>query len=267
MDKNKIYRVHKSCVDFLLQGDAHIAVLLIHGFHGSNTEIRPLAEYLFRNLGYTVRGVRLPGHGTSVVEMATIKNGDYLNYIFEEYQHLRDHYKYVVVIGFSMGALLATHLAAKRDVDLLVLMGMPIWILKKTYSQKLLKLLAWVLSFIWPFIYKFETNNFYDKKAARKRFAYAYIPMVSFIELFGLIEKTMPLFKKITCPTLVIHSRQDTVCAPESSEEVIRRLGTTDKEMIWVEESSHILCLDQKKDEVLNAVGEFTKNHIMNKRW
>ena len=37
-------------------------VLLIHGYTGSPAELKPLGEYM-RDKGYSVFGVRLPGHG------------------------------------------------------------------------------------------------------------------------------------------------------------------------------------------------------------
>ena len=49
---------------FLLEGSNRKAVLLIHGYTGTPSEMLPLGNYL-NQLGYTVLCRRLPGHGTS----------------------------------------------------------------------------------------------------------------------------------------------------------------------------------------------------------
>ena len=50
---------------FEFQGDNGKAVLLLHGYTGSASEMRPLGEYLHKH-GYTVLCPLLPGHGTTV---------------------------------------------------------------------------------------------------------------------------------------------------------------------------------------------------------
>ena len=53
---------------FLLEGSNRKAVLLIHGYTGTPSEMLPLGNYL-NQLGYTVLCRRLPGHGTSVGDL------------------------------------------------------------------------------------------------------------------------------------------------------------------------------------------------------
>ena len=53
---------------FDFAGDRH-GVLLIHGFTGSAGHMRLIGEHL-REQGFTVKGINLPGHGTSIEDMA-----------------------------------------------------------------------------------------------------------------------------------------------------------------------------------------------------
>ena len=55
------------CQPFFLEGGSH-AVLLIHGFTGSAGHMRPLGEALHAQ-GFTVQGINLPGHATSMEDM------------------------------------------------------------------------------------------------------------------------------------------------------------------------------------------------------
>ena len=58
-------RIIEGAESFLLEGKNNKAVLLLHGYTGAPSEMRPLGDYLHA-LGYTVSCVRLPGHGTSI---------------------------------------------------------------------------------------------------------------------------------------------------------------------------------------------------------
>ena len=49
-----------------------IGVVLVHGYTGSPSSMRPWAEYLNQQ-GYTVRVPLLPGHGTKPEDLSEIK--------------------------------------------------------------------------------------------------------------------------------------------------------------------------------------------------
>ena len=55
-------QIKQGAEEFFLPGTNGGAVLLIHGYTGTPAEMRPLGDYL-QQLGYTVLGVRLAGHG------------------------------------------------------------------------------------------------------------------------------------------------------------------------------------------------------------
>ena len=61
-------QIKEGAETFLLEGNNGKAVLLLHGYTGTTSEMRPLGEYL-HGLGYTVLCPRLPGHGTSVEDL------------------------------------------------------------------------------------------------------------------------------------------------------------------------------------------------------
>ena len=53
--------------EFYYKG-SNTGVLLIHGFTGTPSEVRLLGEFL-KDKGYTVRGILLKGHGTTIEDM------------------------------------------------------------------------------------------------------------------------------------------------------------------------------------------------------
>ena len=86
-------------------------VLVLHGFTGSPHSMRPLAE-AFAAAGFTVELPRLPGHGTTVEDMAGYRFDDWAAAAEAAYADLAARCGQVVVAGLSMGGTLALRLAA-----------------------------------------------------------------------------------------------------------------------------------------------------------
>ena len=94
-------------------GDGEVGVVCVHGFTGSPFEMRYLGEQLAR-AGHTVSGLQLPGHGTSVAELDGMRWEDWAAAVEREVDTMSARSRRVVVVGQSLGGLLALHLAARR---------------------------------------------------------------------------------------------------------------------------------------------------------
>ena len=77
--------------------------LVLHGFTGNPQSMRGLAEAL-AGAGFTVELPRLPGHGTSVEDMATTSWEDWASAAEAAYLDLAARCERVVVTALSMGA-------------------------------------------------------------------------------------------------------------------------------------------------------------------
>ena len=80
-------RIIEGAESFLLEGKNNKAVLLLHGYTGAPSEMRPLGDYLHA-LGYTVSCVRLPGHGTSIKDLEATTATDWYGAAAVSYTHL-----------------------------------------------------------------------------------------------------------------------------------------------------------------------------------
>ena len=49
------------------------------------------------------------------------------------------------------------------------------------------------------------------------------------------------------------------IAAPASARYVIKHLGSTDKRLVWLERSHHLIMYDDEKDVVFGAIKEFLK--------
>src|SRR5207253_2655684 len=107
---------------FSAPGGPHGA-LVLHGFTGTPQSMRGLAN-AFAAAGYTVELPLLPGHGTSVEDMATTTFADWSAAAERAYEDLAARCERIVVAGLSMGGTLAARLAARHpEISGLVLVN------------------------------------------------------------------------------------------------------------------------------------------------
>lgn len=85
-------------------------VLLLHGYMGTVQPIRDLA-LAFSQAGFAVEAPLLPGHGTSVEDMANSQWSDYFHCAEASYKKLAERHQHIIVGGLCIGATLAALLA------------------------------------------------------------------------------------------------------------------------------------------------------------
>lgn len=95
------------------------AALLLHGLSASPTQFSAIAHALYER-GYNVFAPRLPRHGHSdrmSEALATLTADDLRSAARESYDITRGLGERVVVVGFSLGGLLALYLAQHEPVE------------------------------------------------------------------------------------------------------------------------------------------------------
>ncbi len=88
-------------------------VLLLHGYMGTVQTIRNWA-LAFGQAGFAVEAPLLPGHGTTVEEMAETRWSDYLQCAEDFYQQLAARHQRIFIGGLCTGSNLAVLLAARH---------------------------------------------------------------------------------------------------------------------------------------------------------
>lgn len=226
---------------FLLPGGEH-GVLLLHGFTGSPSEMRPAGEFLNR-LGYTVLGPRLAGHGTSPADMAKTGWPHWYGDAVNGYHLLGGLCRTIDVAGLSMGGILAMKLASEYAVGKIAVINAPIFLMDKRL----------------PLLPVFRLLRAFEDKGAPSvpSVSYRVMPLNSLASLLALIRKVKPLLPAIFNPTLIIQSAKDPTVRPDSASYIYQHLGTDDKRLIWLERSGHIATLDSEHLKVFQHIGEF----------
>ncbi len=237
------------------QGEAaRIGCLVIHGFTGAPKEMRGLGEHLHRQ-GYTVCGIRLAGHATRPEDMVRSRWRDWLLSVEDGYNLLRCSTKQVCLLGLSMGGVLSLTAAARFPVSGVVAMSTP-------YGLPALSMPLWVARFLSkfkPYMSKGKTpdSGWFDPAAYAQHVAYPMNPVRSAVELKLLIQEMQTALPKINAPVLLIHSRNDDYVVKDSMEQIYNRLGSSDKQRLWVEGGGHVITEEPTREMVYQAAADF----------
>jgi len=229
-----------------------IGVLVCHGFTGTTQSMRPYGEALHA-AGYTVIGPRLAGHGISPQAMAGTTAGDWIASVDEALATLRKHCAQIFMTGLSMGGTLTLYAAAKHgDV---IKGAIPI---NGTVQIDNADLAGLALDPAMPDTVPGIGSDI--KAPGVTELAYSQVPVPSLKQVYALAAVTRDLLPRIKCPTLVIQSREDHVVSPTNGPRIVRLLGASRVELLWLENSYHVATLDNDKDLIAQRAGAFIKS-------
>lgn len=225
--------------------------LVIHGFTGNPVTMRPLAD-AFVEAGFTVSMPRLPGHGTTLEDMATTGWSEWSGEAERAYQELAAKVDKVVVAGLSMGGTLTTWLASRHpEIAGIVLINAAVKPIDAD-SRAFIQAMIDAGDVIAPGV----GADLADPDAHEP--AYEGSPLPSLLTMFGAIDDLQGRFADITCPALVMQSPQDHVVDPTSADHVAGLLGGP-VERLSLDRSYHVATLDYDKDLVAQRAVEFAR--------
>ncbi len=228
-------------------------VLLIHGFTGSTSEMAIIGNY-FHQHGLTVLAPLLPGHGTTPEDLNTKRWQDWARHVEESLHQLSTECRSVFAVGLSLGALLSLYLAANHSTVQGVV----------AYSPPLP--IANARSYLFPLKYLIPSlpkpkNYFADPDAEAKLWDYAVAPLRAYYELLEFIRITKRDLHRVQCPILVVHSTKDSIIHPRSARNVLEGVGSTDKELLTLHTSGHVITIDAEWKQVAEKTLDFIRKH------
>ena len=219
------------CQPFDFPGDDH-GVLLIHGFTGSCAHMRLVGEHL-RDQGFTVSGINLPGHATSLEDMKRQSWQTWKSAAEEALARLRGRCRYVSVAGLSMGGCLTLILTSQGGLTACAPISAPMAVQNRFLP--LAKPASLVMPVIW---WKGDDTrqNILDPAYDR---GYSGFPTAKGADLSRLIRMAREKLEGIDCPILIVQSHADQTIAPESAEVIYQGVRSTEKEILWLEDVPH----------------------------
>ena len=221
--------------------------------------MRPLGEALATR-GFPVRAVRLPGHASTVEELAGTRWTDWFGEVLREGEGLAAETRAVAVVGMSLGALLGLHLAATHAalVRALVLCGTPIE--PRGLRLRLLPFLARVPWFAerWAIIPKRGGGpDIADPAARAASRSYRAMPLGGILELLALQHVVRGELERVRQPALLLHGRGDHSAPVANLVRLRQRLGSRTVEAHVLERSWHVVTLDYDRDAVARLAADF----------
>ena len=226
-------------------------VLLLHGYTGSPSELKLLGEFLSVK-DYSVLGVRLPGHGTTPEELNETTWHDWYAEAERCYEILHKDCSKIIVIGLSMGALLAMKLVSAKKADKAVFLAAPIFI----YDQR-----TPFVGLVKHFIKWIKKGSRAYNVPSQYNIAYSVMPLKALDSLLALIKEVKKnVLEKIDIPCLIIQSKSEHTVKPASANYIFEHLKTKEKKLVWIEQAGHILTLSDEKTQVFKAVADFIQS-------
>lgn len=233
------------------------AVLALHGFGATPQEVE-LVVGIAREQGLAALAPLLPGHGTSVLDLARMRFSHWLTAAERALLALSAEHGKVIVVGSSMGSLLALDLAADYP-ELVVgvgVLGSPIRLFWP-YPSLALAAIEWlgIPDFTLPKV----GPDILDPEGRRTQITYSEQPAHAGNEVRRAGRRVERRLGVVSCPAFVAHGGHDRVCPVNNARIVHARLGTSvwEKELLILERSHHIITRDVERGILRTRLSAF----------
>jgi esterase/lipase/1-acyl-sn-glycerol-3-phosphate acyltransferase len=223
---------------FLKRFFSNKGIILVHGYMAAPEEIRPLADYLHKN-GYNVYGVRLRGHGTAPEDLAIRNWEKWYNSASRAYIIMKNSVGTFSIAGFSMGGGIALLQAANKPGRFASVISINAPHQLKSIASKFAPfVVAWntLLTKINVAKWKME---FVENEPENPHINYVRNPVRGGYELEKLMRFVENRLKNVVDPAFIIQASGDPVVDSVSGQEIFDRLGTKEKQLLWVDANHH----------------------------
>lgn len=230
--------------------------LLVHGFGGAPDEMRWMGEHLVER-GLSVLGIRLFGHGTDPADMNRARWRDWLASVEDGYHLLSGQCNQVVAVGFSLGGALSLLAARHLPLAGVVTMATPLEV-----PDPRVRRLRWaipLLSKFVPFLEHPPPSPTSVRGTPDEHLHYPVYPVRATAELHDVLREMRRRLYAVQLPALLIYARNDPATSADDAESVLSRLGSSDKQLLWIEEGGHVIPRGAGRQSAFAAVEEFAR--------
>ncbi|MBL8164814.1 MAG: alpha/beta fold hydrolase [Anaerolineae bacterium] len=241
------------------QRGGSVGCLCLHGFTASPAEVRWLAQHLAVQ-GLSVYAPRLPGHGSDPRHLARCTWQDWYTATLDGYHLLRAQCERVVVVGHSMGGMLALLLAAHVPLDAAAVLASP------AFFPPRMVWMAQAYQYMRPFTDQRDDSPLNDtvraEQAARGepvigRVRYDLWSSRAVVQLFQLADVLRQVLPQVTLPLLLVYSEQDQTVSLESMRLIAANVASQQVEQCILRRSGHIVTQDVECQQVFAEVAGF----------
>lgn len=216
----------------------NMAVLVLHGFNSCSRDVKVLSDYL-RDRGIYTISPTLAGIKGTKQEWNTTTWRDWISNAEKEFKNLKEEFKKVAVIGFSMGGLVALYLTYNYGADLITMVNTPI------YCGDIRKIMEKVKRCIKKRSYdpiKYYCNVINET------------PFWGALNLTRGLNECIPLVEKIKTPLLVIQGLKDEAVRWQSADYLFCRSASPWKKKIYYRNADHFIFEGEEKEDVCREI-------------
>ncbi len=222
------------------------AVVLLHGFSGSVSEIRALGHRL-HDQGYSVFAPALAGHGLSPGHLAKATANDFFAAAEAAYCEAAAAHERVYVVGLSLGGALGLHIAARHPVAAVVTISTPVF-------------MGRFVSFSVPLLVRWVPNRHVISNYAAWRgevVGYKTTPMRSLGVLLSVLKQVRRELPRVHAPLLVLHSTGDQTAPVANARFIAAHVASQVKEVRIYPGARHLLTIPPYLDTVSEDIVRF----------
>ncbi|SOC18515.1 esterase/lipase [Ureibacillus xyleni] len=222
---------------------------MLHGFSGGPYEILPLAKYIKdKTTNWIVGTPTFTGHGES--EELDLKGYKAEHWLMDAeicYRNLAKKVDEVIVIGFSMGGVIALYLAKRYKVKKLVLLSAAAKYIAPAQLLKDLRIIA--EDAIRGQLKDNELFKRYENKLKN-------VPVSSTVQFMKIVRQVEPYIRTIHVPTFIVQGQADGIVPFATAQYLFDELPSQEKYLFYSEKGKHHICYSDDCDvwfpEILN---------------
>ncbi|WP_313236350.1 alpha/beta hydrolase [Sporosarcina ureae] len=212
-------------------------VLIIHGFTGGPFEVAPFKRFLENRTHWKVVVPVLPGH-----EMDPgVLRGSAKSWMMVaelELRRLQKEVDDVIVVGFSMGGLIAMYLAMRYPIKKLILLSAAA---KYINPRILLEDARIMMRSLKRKAY--PPNSFYHLY----NYKLTHTPVRMALEFLRVVRLVRPYHHQVKTPVCIVQGKQDGIVPAFTADLLYEQLGSKEKHLIYSEHGKHHICYSEDR--------------------
>lgn len=234
---------------------APLGVLLLHGLTSHLSTVEPVLPRLQKyDIPYRMPWLR--GHGTQPSDLKGVKWQDWVADGQKAFDDLLNECEKVILIGFSMGSLVALNLALANPNKTAAL----ICLAPALKARSKLALIA-------PLIARFKKTRkarihpraYFDPEQAKTNQNYKQMPTEALLQFlrFASYTRNAAHLSKISVPTLILATTQDRTIDYRMAQFLHDQIASRQKTLVWFHGTGHEMLRDAQREEVLDQIEKF----------
>ncbi|WP_016995016.1 alpha/beta hydrolase [Lysinibacillus boronitolerans] len=227
-----------------------VGVLCIHGFSGGPYEVEPFTTYLRSHTNWIIEEPTLSGHGEEL-HMSGFKAKHWLMDAELAFRALAKKVDEVIVVGFSMGGIIALYLAKRYKVKKLVLLSAAAKYVSPKQLVKDFKMLA-----TEAYHHNLTNNELFQ----RYHHKFNNVPLASTVEFMKLVRMVAPYYRHIQIPVFIVQGKLDGIVPYHTAQFLFDELASKDKILYFSDNGKHHICFEEDCSEWFPQVLMFLKD-------